>query len=470
LLLPGLIVLSLVLAGPGGASAQSSAPTSADPTASPPPLGDVVITDTLTQPGLGAADYCQSGLAGHVVTDEGLTFRMTGSCYRYIPDYVYDYADFRGLVMADGEIRVEARVLSAGDRAGIRLYFRTPEPLNANGGYALVVQPGSDRVAFVRQGSAETGDREQLLAIREGIGKKLGSGAWTSITVRMQGGNFWAFVDDALVLSASDDQYPSGGAGVIVARFTDNTDETELAVVVRNAKVTALADGDPARAPMLTVPTPPPDAPALGNVVIDDPLTTPAVFPPFTCPTGLSVGENVGEGLIIKIHGRCEWDAPRTGLLLRAPGLTILDGDTAVDFRILQGGPRTLVGLTVRERQGGSLTAWVNPNTGIAGLTRTVDGSTETIASRIDAHRLASRNDWNRVAVRTRGSEAWVLLNGQPFLHTSAATVGVGSVEVAVLRDGNLDDPEEAAVVFRNLTVTTLSGGDQVRAPTYQAP
>jgi len=417
------------------------------------------------------ADYCQSGLAGHVVTDEGLTFRMTGSCRRYIPDYVYDYADFRGLVITDGEIRVEARVLSAGDRALVRLYFRTPDPLNANGGYALVVHPESERVAFVRQGSAGYGDPdEQLLALREGIGKKLGSGAWTSVSVRMQGGNFWAFIDDALVLSASDDQYPSGGAGVIVARFTDNTDDTELAVVVRNAKVTALADGDPARAPMLTVPTPPPDAPALGNVVIDDPLTTPAVIPPLTCPSGLSVGENVSEGLIIKLHGRCEWNSPWTGLPMGASGLSILDGDTAVDFKVVRGGPRTLAGLIVRARQGSALTAWVNPNTGITGLIRTVDGFDEAIASRIDAHRLASRNDWNRVAVRTRGSEAWVLLNGQPILHTNAATVGVGGVEVAVLRDGNLDDPEEAAVVFRNLTVTTLAGGDPVRAPTYQAP
>jgi hypothetical protein len=153
-----------------------------------------------------------------------------------------------------------------------------------------------------------------------------------------------------------------------------------------------------------------------------------------------------------------------------ASGLSILDGDTAVDFKVVRGGPRTLAGLIVRARQGSALTAWINPNTGITGLIRTVDGSDEAIASRIDAHRLASRNDWNRVAVRTRGSEAWMLLNGQPFLHTNAATVGVGSVEVAVLRDGNLDDPEEAAVVFRNLTVTTLAGGDPVRAPTYQAP
>src|SRR5689334_12785518 len=99
-----------------------------------------------------------------------------------------------------------------------------------------------------------------------------------------------------------------------------------LAVLVQGVATTAARAADP-------LPTPPDPGP----VVMEDNLTDGRVIPPGTCPTGRALGENVGEGLILKVRGPCRPDDKEASVQVLMRGLGVQDGDVAIDFKAVQG-------------------------------------------------------------------------------------------------------------------------------------
>ena len=65
--------------------------------------------------------------------------------------------------------------------------------------------------------------------------------------------------------------------------------------------------------------------------------------------------------------------------------------------------------------------------------------------------------------LRLAGDQIWLLLNDVPLLHAAGVINQAGGIGIAVVREGNVDDRDEVAVVFRDLALTELEGppGDE---------
>jgi hypothetical protein len=458
--------MAFVLAvGPSLAGAKRALAQAPEAEASPAPLGPAVVEDSLAGPSLITALRCTSGRAIRDFSDESLTVRVSGRCGPNDPAVSLG-TRFPGVTVPDGEIRLEARTLAGTDRLSFRLAFWAQQSDGPAIGYRVHVDPGPDTVTIVKQ----TGDTTTPIARRNGIGRRLGSGEWVALSVRFEGPRIWFFLDDALVLSASDDTFTTGEAGVFTVRLGSPDDDVEVAVAMRNVRVSGLAVGDPERLPqraeLAALPTPP----GAGEVILDDALSQPLALSGGRCPTGLGTGEFAGEGFLFKTRGRCRPENTSAFVTELIRGLSVLDGDLAVSFKIVNGSPRTAVGLNARLRDRTAIGASINPATGFATLLRAEDGNAQPLARRTDAHRLAQHDDWNRLALRMRGAEAWMLLNDHVVLHSDDGNLGVGGASVSIFRDGNVDDEQEAAVVFADLRVSALEDGDPARWPSYRRP
>lgn len=214
----------------------------------------------------------------------------------------------------------------------------------------------------------------------------------------------------------------------------------------------------------------PPDPPMVGDTVVSDGLMDARIFASNTCPTNRGLSQNVGDGFILKIWGRCLPDRGDVDIPAPARGILLLDGDVAVDYKVVQGGARTGFNIYLRNRVGASLGASFNPTTGEASLFRLQSGSATMLWQRNDLAGYAYPDDWNRIGMRLSGNEVWLLLNEQTILYATGTPPEFGGMGLRVYREGSFDDNVEAAVVFRNLTVSSLVGGDESRQPTYQAP
>ena len=460
-------VVILVLAlGPTSAAAEVAGAQPPDAETSPAPLGSAVVEDALLGPGLVVPFVCATGRGGRDFSDEGLAVRVHGRCGSAADMVASVGTRFSGLVVPDGEVRMEVRALAGADRLSFRVAFRTQQSDGLAIGYRVHVDPGVDAVTIVKQ----TADQSAPIARRTGIARRLGSGEWMAVSVRFEGPRIWLFLDDALVLNATDDSFLAGDAGFFVSRLGNPDDDAEVAVTVRNVRVSGLADGDPERLPRLGEAAVSPPAPAVGEVILEESLIQPTVIPAGRCQTGLASVEHVGDGVLMKTRGRCRPESTAVALSEVVRGLSVLDGDVAVSFKAVNGTPRTQVTLNARLRDRIALSVIVNPATGFASLSRFEDGNVRRLASREDAHRLAKPGDWNRLALRMRGAEVWVLLNEQPLLYSADADLGVGGAGFGTVRSGSLDDDQESAVVFADLKVSALEDGDPSRWPSFRRP
>jgi hypothetical protein len=213
-----------------------------------------------------------------------------------------------------------------------------------------------------------------------------------------------------------------------------------------------------------------PTPPSVAAGVFADPLSQETVFAAGACPTGASGGKYAGGGFALIVGGRCADDQPVADVAVPARGVTLWDGDIALDFRMAVVPDRARFALYVRNRDGKLVVVRLHP--GLQGMTlATRQGETETtLASRTDLGLNPDTEAWNRLAVRVRGGDAWVLINDQPMLYAANVMDQAGSVGLQLIREGSLDDDEETAVVFRDLTLSTLDDTDPARAPTYRAP
>jgi hypothetical protein len=190
--------------------------------------------------------------------------------------------------------------------------------------------------------------------------------------------------------------------------------------------------------PLLAQATPP----EIGAVVVEDPLTTPSVRPVGQTPTVATLGENVGEGISTM------------------RGLIIADGEVAVDFWVTQGAPRTTIGINARVHDRDAIGITFAPGEVAASVFKRTGGQLARVATRRDLAGYVDLAEWNRLAVRVRGNEVWLLLNDEPLLYTDAAANDQGLVQLYVIREGSLDDNVESSVVFRNLAMSTLADGE----------
>jgi hypothetical protein len=196
-----------------------------------------------------------------------------------------------------------------------------------------------------------------------------------------------------------------------------------------------------------------PDPPELGEVLFQASLTGPEVFAPGRCPTGAAFGENVEAGFRLAVLGKCVSEAEAANLPVPGRDITIWDGDVALDFRVDAGAERAGINLFARIHEGRYLAAYLSLATGRAELFRRENGVNTVVASRDDLADL-DPSGWNRLALRFRGGQLWLLVNDTPMLYASDVLDQAGGIGIAVVREGNVGDTDEVAVMFKDLTVT----------------
>jgi hypothetical protein len=200
-----------------------------------------------------------------------------------------------------------------------------------------------------------------------------------------------------------------------------------------------------------------PAPPSLGGTQLQSSLTGPEIFAPGTCPTGAAGGENVDEGFKLSVRGRCVPEASAANLPVSARQISVWDGDVALEFKVVSGVERAGVNVYARIQGGTYMAAYLSLATGQAELFRREDGVNTIVASTQDLGGLDA-TDWNRLALRLNGGQIWLLLNDTPLLHAADVLNQAGGIGIAVVREGNVDDQDEVAVVFRDLTLTSLEG------------
>jgi len=210
---------------------------------SPPAIGPAVIEDPLNGRGVVGATFCPTGRNSAQFREDGYVMKVTGPCREGViaPGAVASFME--GLVFSDGEIQIEALPLSGAERASLVIATRTGPA--GNDGYFAEVQPGRGAAVLGKLIDGQT----FVLAQRTDLDTLFGTEEWVRVAVRFEGSSHWLLINDQQVLSAVDSTYESGRALLGMARFGDPQDDQEVAFLVRNLRVSALADGDPARAP-----------------------------------------------------------------------------------------------------------------------------------------------------------------------------------------------------------------------------
>jgi hypothetical protein len=223
----------------------------------PPAVGMTILEDPLSGPTLIQPLTCQSGRAGFSYVGEGLRLKATGVCSD--GETVASIGPIiRGLTIADGEIRLEVKAVSGLEHVRFTINTRnlpvTPGSLNpaaaVPASYAVAIEPALGRAMIGKVGS-------QILE-RDDLANSLSADDWNTVAIRLQGPNFWLLLNDQPVLFFSDDSLDHGDVSFSVLKLSDGpersvsdpNDPNEAAVIVRNLRVSALADGDPARVPV----------------------------------------------------------------------------------------------------------------------------------------------------------------------------------------------------------------------------
>jgi len=201
-------------------------------------------------------------------------------------------------------------------------------------------------------------------------------------------------------------------------------------------------------------------------VTYENPLKDERVFKAGRCFGGQAFSQYVGEGFELRVMGRCNLLLEETWITVQANGVMVGDGEVAIDFKVVDGVSRARVGLYVRSVNGQLIGAQVQPSKGEASLFRLLESKDTELGSRYDLWSVLKPNDWNKLALRVSGYDTWLLVNDEPVIYSKDVHADAGRVVVELVREGNVDDEDESAVVFRNLTLTAIDGAEPDRAPT----
>ena len=151
-------------------------------------------------------------------------------------------------------------------------------------------------------------------------------------------------------------------------------------------------------------------------------------------------------------------------ITVQANGVNVGDGEVAVDFKVVDGAERATVGLYVRNVNEQLIGGHVTPERGEASLFTLNGGQQTDLGYRNNL--VVPPYEWNKLALRVSGHDVWLLINDEPVLHSHEVYADAGKIVIEVVRSGDSEDEDETAVVFRNLTLTALEGGEPGRAPT----
>jgi hypothetical protein len=240
------ILVLVVLASKPMAALADDPPT--------PAVGAVVLEDALAGPTLFQPFTCQTGHGGWEYVDDGMRISLTGACSE--GDGVAAIAvPLRGLTMIDGEVSIQARLLTGAERVriGINTRAQPAAPRAPRAGHAAAFEPGGGR-GFVGP---------TLSTIRQvDLGSSVAKDDWNTLAIRLQGPNVWLLVNDQPAAFISDGSVDRGDVLLNFVRLNgasggmdnDPDDSSEVAAAFRNLRVSALADGDPTRAPIYQKP------------------------------------------------------------------------------------------------------------------------------------------------------------------------------------------------------------------------
>lgn len=170
--------------------------------------------------------------------------KITGRCEEEQP-FASLAMKIASIIFPDGEVRIEAKIVSGHERAIFFLGFRDQGDrlITSRDNYSASVAP--------RLGSAILSRSNTSLVSRRDLSELLAPDDWNSLAVRARGADLWVFVNDQLVAQASEPTFDSGRIFFGLQRLGDLADTAESAVVIRNLRVSRLSTGDPARAPTL---------------------------------------------------------------------------------------------------------------------------------------------------------------------------------------------------------------------------
>jgi hypothetical protein len=225
---------------------------------SPPAVGMTILEDDLSGPTLIQPFACRTGRGGMDYVGEGLRLKLTGVCNE--GDIFAAFGPtISGLTMVDGEARVDVKAVSGIEHARFQINARsqpsTPGALRSAAtvplSYVVGVEPGLGWALIGKTpGNYPALERTDLTGV-------LSTDDWNTVSIRLQGPNVWLMLNDQPVLFFSDDSVDRGGVVLPIVRTKDGPERTrndpndtsEVAVVLRNLRVSTLADADPARMP-----------------------------------------------------------------------------------------------------------------------------------------------------------------------------------------------------------------------------
>jgi hypothetical protein len=207
--------------------------------AAPPPLGEILLEDSLTSPSVvPGRSICATRKNKREFVAEGYLFSVSGRCTEQSTGAEMVMPLVSGLDVPDGEVRVEYKLLSGADRARVYLYTRVSRAAdNCNQGYLARMEPATGLSFFFFPGCATVSP----LVERSDVQGRVAPDDWNSMSIRMDGPNFWVFHNDEMLLSVAEGSADRGSVQLRLVRTGNAADEYETAVVFRNLRITRLA-------------------------------------------------------------------------------------------------------------------------------------------------------------------------------------------------------------------------------------
>lgn len=236
----------------------------------PPQLGEVVVADAMTAPGLARPQDCPTGANPAQFGEDGLTLTLNGSCFSAAGFDRFKVVSFPGLRVPDGEVRFDVRVTSGIDQFSLGVSARqTPYTPGMSvttmrqAQVSLIRKTDQASVMFARESTFR----------RHGLAALLQPDTWFNVAIRLQGNTVWLLIDDQPFMSSAD---PGGDAGngtnlsVVLQLFEPEGDRQDVVLTLRNFKVTALAGSEVERLPSVGA-VPPPSSAASAQPVPSGP-------------------------------------------------------------------------------------------------------------------------------------------------------------------------------------------------------
>jgi Domain of Unknown Function (DUF1080) len=205
----------------------------------PPAVGDLIAEDSLTFPGaIPGSITSPSGRNVGEFVGEGYIMKVTGrsrddSATAAIAAVIPD------LVVPDGEIRLDAKVVSGHERA--LLFFLIRFSADPPASYEVNLVPNE---GFAMLGKSVPNEDKLLpLALRTDLRGRMSRDDWNEYAIRLDGQNIWILLNGEPILSGSDSSFDRGRVAFGLMRTGDKNDNAEVAAVFRNLRVSRLAAG-----------------------------------------------------------------------------------------------------------------------------------------------------------------------------------------------------------------------------------